>query len=182
MEPVKRLKREIAYKGDILEVFADTVQTKDGTISRWDYIDHIGAAAVVPVLPDGRIVLVRQYRNALDRFTLELPAGKLDFRGEPMEACAARELEEETGYHSESLEWLVTLNTTVAFCNEKIGVYVARDLQKTEQHLDPDEDVEVTAYPVKELVQMVLEGKITDAKTAAGILAYQVKCAGCRAE
>ena len=78
MEPVKRLKRELAYKGAILEVYADTVQTKDGVVSRWDYIDHIGAAAVVPVLPDGRIVLVRQYRNALDRFTLELPAGKLE--------------------------------------------------------------------------------------------------------
>lgn len=90
-----------------------------------DFIHHDGAAAVVPVMDDGKILMVTQYRNALERDTLEIPAGKLDAPGEPGIECASRELEEETGYRSEDLEWLITLRTTVAFCDEKIDIYVA---------------------------------------------------------
>ena len=79
------------------------------------------------VTEDGKILMVRQYRNALDRYTLEIPAGALDAEDEPGLACASRELEEETGYRSENLEWLITLRTTVAFCNERIEVYVAKN-------------------------------------------------------
>ena len=172
MKPIERVKRELSYRGTILEVYTDTVRVKDGSLAKWDYIDHVGAAAVVPVLPDGRILMVRQYRNALDRFTLELPAGKLDARDEPMELCAARELEEETGYRSSRLELLITLNTTVAFCNEKIGIFVARDLEKTHQHLDEDEEVEVEACSLSELLEMIYSQKMTDAKTVAALLAY----------
>ena len=102
---------------------------------------HKGAAAVIPVMDDGRLLMVRQYRNALDRFTLELPAGGLDQADEPGRDCSARELEEETGYRSDDLEWLITLRTTVALCNEKIEVYVARNLIRTHQHLDENEFV-----------------------------------------
>ena len=174
MKPIERLGRELSYKGTILEVYTDTVRTKDGSLAKWDYIEHIGAAAVVPVLPDGRILLVRQYRNALDRFTLELPAGKRDAVGEPLEECAARELEEETGYRCAVLEPLITIHTTVAFCNEKIGIFVARDLEKTSQHLDPDEDVEVEAFDPEELLQKIFAGEIMDAKTVAGLLAWRL--------
>ena len=108
-------------------------------VSYTHLIKHKGAAAVVPVTEDGKILMVRQYRNALERYTLEIPAGALDEEGEPGFKCAARELEEETGYKSEELEWLITLRTTVAFCNEKIEVYVAKNLIPSKQHLDEDE-------------------------------------------
>ena len=117
MEPVERVKRTLAYKGRIIEVYKDNVRFSDGRESVWDYIDHVGAAAVVPVTAEGKILLVKQYRNALDRFTYELPAGKRDAADEPMEVCAARELEEETGYVAGKLLPLITVNTTVAFCN-----------------------------------------------------------------
>ncbi len=175
MKKVERLNRKLAYRGAVIDVYQDTVRVPNGNIAQWDFIGHLGAAAVVPVLEDGRILMVRQYRNALDRFTLELPAGKLDAAGEPMEVCAARELEEETGYRSENLELLITVNTTVAFCNEKIGIYVAKNLIPSHQHLDEEEEIEVEAFTIDELTDMIWEQKMTDAKTVAGLLAYRQK-------
>lgn len=101
MEHIKRIKRELAYKGSILEFYKDTMVTPDGKVTYWDHIEHKGAAAVVPVLDDGRIVLVRQYRNSPDEETLEIPAGGLE-ADEPTELAAIRELEEETGYKAEA--------------------------------------------------------------------------------
>ena len=117
--------------------------------------------------------MVSQYRNALERTTLEIPAGKLDQPGEPGIECARRELEEETGYRSEELEWLLSLRTTVAFCNEKIEIFVARNLIPSCQHLDEDEFVDVKAYTLEELKEMIFSGKIEDSKTIAAILAYE---------
>ena len=130
---------------------------------------------IAAVLPDGRILMVRQYRNALDRFTLEIPAGKLDAPDEPKIECAARELEEETGFRSENLEFLMTVNTTVAFCDERIGVYIAKDLIPSKQHLDADESIDVEEWEVKDLLDLIYSGKMTDAKTIAAILAYAQK-------
>lgn len=178
MEKIERVSRKLAYQGVILKVYKDRVRFSDGKEADWDFIHHDGAAAVVPVMPDGRILMVRQYRNALDRFTLELPAGKLDAPGEDKMVCAARELEEETGYKAGKLEWLVNLNTTIAFCNEFVGLYLATDLRKGEMHLDDEEEIEVEAYPIEELLAMIYSGKITDAKTMAGLLAYYVKSRG----
>ena len=141
----------------------------------WDFIHHKGAAAVVPVLEDGRILMVRQYRNALERETLEIPAGALDAADEPGIVCAMRELEEETGYRDDTLEHLITLRTTVAFCDERIEVFVARNLTPSKQHLDEDEFVDVKAYKLEELKEMIFEGKIQDSKTMAAILAYESK-------
>jgi ADP-ribose pyrophosphatase len=92
MEEIKRLKRELKFEGSILKFYQDTMQIPNGNIALWDFIAHKGAAAVVPVLPDGRLVMVRQYRNALERYTLELPAGALNEADEPKDVCAAREL------------------------------------------------------------------------------------------
>ena len=174
MEPVKRLKRELRAKGTVINLYKDTVEV-NGNIAEWDYIHHDGAAAVVAVDTDGKFLMVRQYRNALDRFTLELPAGKLDDPKEPTLECAKRELEEETGYRAGKMEYLLTVNTTVAFCNEKIDLYLATDLTKTEQHLDPDEEINVERWDIDDLKQMIYEGKMTDSKTIAGILTYDSK-------
>jgi len=145
MEKTIRLKRELAYTGMILKIYRDTV-VANGIEEVYDYIHHDGAAAVLPVTKDGKILMVRQYRNALDRFTLEIPAGKLDEPDEPKIECAARELEEETGFRSENLEFLMTVNTTVAFCDERIGVYIAKDLIPSKQHLDADESIDVEEW------------------------------------
>lgn len=171
MEHIERIDRQLKYKGKILHFYEDTIKTPDGNVAKWDYLDHNGAAAVVPVLDDGRILMVRQYRNALDRETLEIPAGGLN-ANEETKPAAARELEEETGYKSDNLELLITVVTAVAFCNEKIDIYVARDLKESKQNLDEDEYIEVQAYTTDELRKMIFDGVIQDSKTISAIMAY----------
>ncbi len=174
-EKIKRLNRELKFKGKIIDFYQDTMEINGDHTVIWDFIKHKGAAAVVPVTDDGKILMVRQYRNALDRYTLEIPAGALDAEDEPGLLCASRELEEETGYRSENLERLITLRTTVAFCNERIEVYVAKDLIPSRQHLDEDEFIDLKAYPLDELKEKILSGEIEDAKTVASLMAYAVK-------
>ena len=174
-EKIKRINRELKYEGSIVQVYMDEVELPDGKIAKWDFINHDGAAAVVPVTDDGKILMVKQYRNALDRYTLEIPAGKLDDKLEETKVCAARELEEETGYKAGNLEFLITLRTWVAFTNEKIDVYVATDLTPTKQHLDEDEFIDVKAYELEELKEMIFRGELQDTKSISAILAYDVK-------
>ena len=144
-QQVKRVKRELVKNGAILDIYTDTMQLPDGKLEEWDFISHRkGAAAVVPVRGDGKILMVRQYRNAIDRMTLEIPAGSRDSVTEDTKVCAARELEEETGYRSDDLTHLLSLKTTVAFCDEFIDVYLARNLKPGHQHLDEGEFLDVT--------------------------------------
>lgn len=171
MNHIKRIDRKLMYKGSMLSMYADTIYTPDGNTAKWDYIEHSGAAAVVPVLEDGRILLVRQYRNALDRETLEIPAGGIN-KGEESITAATRELEEETGYKSDNLEHLISIVTAVAFCDEVVEIYVAKNLTKTQQNLDPDEYIEIEAYTTDELSEMIYSGKIQDSKTIAAIMSY----------
>ena len=174
-EKIRRLNRELKFKGKIIDFYQDTMEINGDHTVLWDFIKHKGAAAVVPVMPDGRILMVRQYRNALDRYTLEIPAGALDEVDEPGIRCASRELEEETGYRSENLESLINLRIMVAFCNERIEVYVARDLIQSKQHLDEDEFIELKAYTIDELKEKIFSGEIEDAKTVSSLLAYDTK-------
>ena len=174
-EQIKRLKRELKFKGTILEFYQDTMEINGDHTAVWDFIKHKGAAAVVPVTEDGKILMVRQYRNALERYTLEIPAGALDEENEPGRECASRELEEETGFRSENMEWLITLRTTVAFCNERIEVYVAKDLIPSKQHLDEDEFIDLKAYTLEELKEKIFSGEIEDGKTVASLMAYAAK-------
>ncbi len=175
MEATKRLSRELLQKGAIIDIYKDTIQTPEGRIVYYDFIGHKGAAAVVAVTDDDKILMVKQYRNAIDSFTLEIPAGGKDGVDEPTIICASRELEEETGYKSDNLEFLIALNTSVAFCNEKIDIYVAKDLVLSSQNLDEDEFIDVKSYSIKELTEFILDGTIIDAKTIAGLLAYKEK-------
>lgn len=171
MDKFDRLDRKLVHKGTIINMYEDTIRVSNGNVVHWDFIGHNGAAAVIPVTKDGKIVLVKQWRNALDRFTYEIPAGGLN-PGEKMIDAAARELEEETGYKSSDLELLISLRTTVAFCNEKIEVYIARELEKAEQNLDEDEEIEVYEFEIKELLDMIKSCEIEDSKTVSAILAY----------
>ena len=173
---IKRTKRTLKHAGTIVDFYSDTMQLPDGKLAEWDFVHHRkGAAAVVPVLDDGKILMVRQFRNALDRITLEIPAGARDSVEEETRICAARELEEETGYYSDTLEYLLSLRPTVAYCDEFIDVYVAKNLVKTQQHLDPDEYVELTSYDIDELCDMIYAGDIQDGKTIAALMAYKNK-------
>ena len=171
----ERLGRELIHKGAIIDYYQDTIRVANGNVVKWDLIDHKGAAAVVAVKSDGKLLMVRQYRNALDRETLEIPAGGLNSEDEPTKEAAARELEEETGYVAGKLELLLTLRTTVAFCNEKIDVYLATDLKPGKQHLDEDEFLNVESHDLDELVQMIFDCRIQDGKTVSAILAYKEK-------
>jgi ADP-ribose pyrophosphatase len=175
MDDIKRIKREFIRNGNVIDFYEDTMQFPDGSTAKWDFIEHKGAAAVVPVLSDGRIVMVRQYRNAIESETIEIPAGSLDYRGEPSVTAAGRELTEETGYKAETLEYLITVNTAIAFCNEKIDIYVATGLKPGAQHLDEDEYVNVEIYTLDELCHMIYAGEITDNKTISSLLAYKEK-------
>ena len=172
--PVIRLDRQLKYQGNILKIYEDTVLA-NGHEAKWDFIHHDGAAAVLPVADDGRILMVRQYRNALNRFTLEIPAGKLDDPKEPKIECAYRELEEETGFKTEHLEYLMSLTTTVAFCDEAIDIFVAHHLIPSHQHLDEDEVIDVEPWELKDLEELIYTGKITDGKTIAAIMTYARK-------
>ena len=175
MEEFKRLSRDLVAHGEIIDYYQDTMQVPNGNIVKWDFIKHKGAAAIVPVDDMGRIIMVKQYRNALERYTLEIPAGGLNCESEPTMEAAARELAEETGYTAEHMELLLTIHTTVAFCNEKIDVYLAKGLKPGKQHLDEDEYVNVGVYTVEELAKKIYAGEIQDAKTVAAILAYKDK-------
>lgn len=173
MEQFKRLDRKLIAHGHILDYYEDTIAVPNGNIAHWDFIKHKGAAAVVPVLQDGRILMVKQYRNALDRETIEIPAGGLADENEDPYDCAMRELKEETGYTVDKMDFLIAVNTTVAFCNEKIPVYVAfLQGEQGEQHLDEDEMVKTEAYSTKELLDLIYSGELNDSKTVASVLAY----------
>ena len=162
-EEYKRLERKHIAKGKIIDYFVDTMRLPDGRRKPWDFINHHGAAAIVPVLGNGDIIMVRQYRNAIERYNLEIPAGGLN-ADEDRAAAAARELEEETGFRSDRVEHLLDLYTTVAYSNEMIGIYYTNDLKPGKQHLDDDEYLNVETHPLDELVKMILDGKIQDAK------------------
>lgn len=174
-QQIKRIKRELVQKGSIIDLYKDYIELPDGQVKQWDFVKHKGAAAVVAVTDDGKLLMVRQYRNALDRYTIELPAGGRDTPEESTMECAARELEEETGYRCEYLEHLISLRTTVAFCDELIDVYVAEHLIPSKQKLDEGEYINVEAYDLDDLCQMIFDKKIQDSKTVSAILAYKLK-------
>ncbi|BBF42123.1 ADP-ribose pyrophosphatase [Lachnospiraceae bacterium KM106-2] len=175
MEKFKLLNRKLIHKGHVVEFYEDELKLPDGHVVKYDVLHHNGAAAIVPVDEDGKILMVRQYRHAVSKVTLEIPAGKLD-PGEDGMQCAIRECEEETGYKAGETHHLFDLFTTLAYCDEKIAVYYTTGLTKSKQNLDDDEFVNVERYTLDELTDLILQGTIQDSKTIAAILAYKTKC------
>ena len=161
------------YDGKLLHVKCDLVRLPNGREASREWIQHPGAAAVLPMLSDGRVVLVRQYRYPVQSVTLEIPAGKMDIPGEDPLACAMRELKEETGYTAEKFTKLTTIATTVGFSNECIHIYAAQGLVSGTQCPDEDEFIHVQRILLSEAVQMVRDGKIIDAKSITAILLLQ---------
>ena len=178
VQKFEKLEQKVIRKSNILEYCDYTMKTPDGRIVHYDMMLHRGASAVIPVMDDGKILMVRQYRPAIDQITLEIPAGGRDSKEEPYRTAALRELEEETGYKCAKLDHLITIVTAIAYCDEKIEVYVARELKPTKQHLDEDEYIDVEAYELSELKKMIFDMQIVDNKTIASILAYSEKYSG----
>ena len=166
---VKTQSKEI-FDGVILHVFKDTVQLPNGHPATREVIRHVGAVCVVPVTDDGKVVVERQYRYPIDRVITEIPAGKLDSREEDRLHAAQRELREETGITADRWTDMGLYYGAPAYADEKITMYLAQGLHRGEQHLDEGDFLNVSLVPMEELVEEILQGRITDGKTQAGIL------------
>mgnify|MGYP000723037376 FL=1 len=161
--------REI-FDGRILHVFEDTVRLPNGAAASREYLRHIGAVCVIPVLEDGSVLVERQYRYPVAQVLTEIPAGKLDTKDEDHLLAAQRELREETGATAERWTSLGLFYPACAYSDEAIEMYLAQGLHFGERHLDADEFLNVARVPLTELVEAVMAGRIPDAKTQIAIL------------
>ncbi|MBR2853480.1 MAG: NUDIX hydrolase [Clostridia bacterium] len=166
----KKISSEEIFDGIILHVFRDTVELSNGNTTIREVIRHIGAVCVIPVTDDNQVIVERQYRYPLGRVILEIPAGKLDAPDENRLSAIQRELREETGYTADKWTEIGDFHPAPAYSDEYITMYLARGLHKGEQDLDTDEFLDVCTVPLKDLVDEVMSGKISDAKTQVCIL------------
>lgn len=157
------------YDGRLLKVYKDRVRLSDNSESTREYIKHPGAVAIIAILPNGKILLERQYRYPHHRDFIEIPAGKID-PGEDILTTAKRELLEETGYSATEWRHLTTLHPLIAYSDEVIELFLARGLTPGERSLDPGEFIEVMEVEREEALRWVLEGKINDAKSMVGLM------------
>jgi ADP-ribose pyrophosphatase len=162
-----RIDGELAYDGHFLKVSRDRIKLPDGSESVREVIRHPGAVVILPLLPDGRVLLERQFRYPNDRVFIEFPAGKID-PGESSLATARRELEEETGYTAKEWNFVCTIHNAIAYSDEHLDIFLARELTAGEAKLDEGEFLELFTATVPELLEMVRKGEITDVKTIIG--------------
>ena len=164
----KTVSSDIKYNGRIIDVRVDTVLMPDGKKAYRDIVDHPGGVGVVPITDAGEIILVRQYRKAIEKAIYEIPAGKLD-SGEPHYECGVRELEEETGYKANDFIYLGHMYPSPGFANEITYLYLAKSLYKGVASLDEDEYLDIISMPANDVLTMILNNEINDAKTIVGI-------------
>lgn len=175
----KTISSTTVYKGKIIDLRVEDVLLPDGKSAKRELVDHPGAVAILAITDDKKILLVEQYRKALKRSIIEIPAGKIE-SGEDKELTAIRELEEETGYGSGKFTYMQSFATSPGFANEIVHMYLARQLYKVENPAQGDEDefIRILECTIEEAEQMVLEEQIYDAKTAFAIL-YAKKLMEC---
>lgn len=164
----KTISSETKYKGKILNLRIDTVESVNGESTR-EIVEHSGGAVVLPLLPNKNVVMIRQFRKPLERDVLEIPAGKIE-QGESPEETAFRELQEETGYMANNMTLLTKMYPSVGYSEELLYIYLATDLEPGETDFDENEDIDTYSYHIYDLYEMVMEGKIQDAKTQVAIL------------
>jgi len=157
------------FSGRIIEVRVDEVRLADGRCATREVVEHPGAVAILPLMEDGRALLVRQYRLPAGQFLLEVPAGTMR-EGEEPEQCARRELEEEVGFSPGRMIHLASFYTAPGFCTEMMHCYLCRDLSQTRAAPDPDERIEVEAVPIPRAAEMARKGLIRDAKSIVSII------------
>jgi ADP-ribose pyrophosphatase len=167
--PLQLLESEKIFKGAIFDVERDRLREESGIEIIREVVRHPGGAGALPLFDDGLVALVRQYRHPARRELLEIPAGRIEV-GETPEMCAAREVEQETGFRAGRIEKLLEFYSTPGFCEEKLYVYTATALTPSSQALDHDEFVEVVYLPFAEAVKMAECGEIEDSKTIIALL------------
>jgi ADP-ribose pyrophosphatase len=167
-----RVGSEELLRGHFLHAFRDTVRLPDGSQASREYVIHPGAVMVVAELPDGKLVLERQFRYPVQSVMIEFPAGKLD-AGEASLACARRELLEETGYTAKQWARAGVLHPVISYSTEFIDIWFARDLTAGQRQLDHGEFLDVFSATADELLQWCRDGRVTDAKTLTGALWLQ---------
>lgn len=173
----KTIERTEIFKGHIFDVVVDDVALPNGGTGKRELIFHKGAVCVLAVTPEGKMILVKQYRKAIERTIYEIPAGKLELGEEDtLEDAALRELEEETGYTSDKLILLADFYSAIGFCNERIRLYLADNLIKVEnpRPMDEDEVIELHEVTLEEALNLVATGDICDAKTIMAIQYLQL--------
>ena len=171
IELLSKISEELLYHGRILDLTRETHRMPDNRESGFEIIHHPGGAAALPILDDGRLLLIRQFRPAIQDYIYEIPAGRLEI-GEDAAGCVGRELEEEVGYRPEHLESLGYIYSSVGFCNERIYLFIASKLQPTQTAHEPDEFIEPLVVTLAEALEIVSAGRITDAKTQIALLRY----------
>jgi ADP-ribose pyrophosphatase len=167
------LSRESVFSGRVLDVAVEKHRMPDGRQASFEIIRHPGGAAILPVLPDGRVLLIRQFRPALGEMIYEIPAGRLE-PGESARDCAARELIEEVGYAAAQLLPLGGFWSTVGFCDEYVHLFLGRDLTAEAQNLEPDEVIDLCPMTLEEAVEKIMSGEILDSKAQLALLRYQM--------
>ena len=166
----KEKSSELIFDGKVLHLYRDEIYLPNGKESFREYCRHIGAVCVVPVTDEGEIICVRQYRYAVGRTVLEIPAGKLDSRDEIPIDAAVRELREETGAAAQKITYMGEYFSSPAILDERIYMFLAEGLEFGETDFDEDEFIEIVKIPVDELVGMIMCGEIIDGKTQAAVM------------
>ncbi len=169
MGDAKTFRQRSVFQGKVVNLSVEEVELPNGQVTELEVIHHPGAAAIVALNSENEVLLVRQYRHATRGWLLEVPAGKLD-PGEGPETCAERELEEEVGARPGRLEPLGWIWTTPCFTDEKIYLYLARDLEMTEQDLQEDEILSVVTISFEQAIDKIHAGEICDAKSVCALL------------
>jgi len=171
---VKVHKTTNLYRGKIFDVVLEKVTLPNGAVKDREIVRHPGAAAMVPLLEDGRVVLIKQYRHAVGEFVWEIPAGTLEPEEAPV-ACARRELVEETGYKAAKFEKLTEILPAPGYTDEHIHIFLATGLQAVDQRLEDDEVIELQPTVLDLALAMVTQGEIRDVKTIAGLFLTSLK-------
>ncbi len=173
MTGFRRLDERHVFDGWIIKVRVGTFEAPDGSTFERDVVHHPGAVAIAPLDDEGNIVLVRQYRSAIDAHLWEIPAGLRDVEGEPLEETARRELLEEVGLTAGTVEHLTSVHNSVGFCDEMIHIFLGTELTEAERELtdSPEElDMTIARFPLDEAMRMIETGEITDAKTVIAVM------------
>jgi ADP-ribose pyrophosphatase len=177
MSPERTLHSERIYEGKIINLRVDTVELSSGRKTKREIVEHAGCTAIVAIDSESNVLLVRQYRKAVERTLLEIPAGGIE-RGETPLDGARRELEEETGFSAEKWEELSFFYTSPGFTTEYIHLYLATDLKPVKRAADDDENIELVRVPLKKAPELITSREVCDAKSIAGLLMVLRKVQG----
>ena len=170
----KKIDGETIYDGKVIKVIKDRVVCPNQNIAYREVVKHNGGSAILCITEDNKVLLIKQFRYVYNEIIYEIPAGKLEIGENPYDA-ALRELEEETGFKASSLEPLGIIYPTCGYSNEKINLYLAKDIKPGHKHLDDDEFIEPLYIPLEDVKKMILSNEIKDAKTICAISNYLLK-------